>query len=354
MKQEPLITILVVDDEMVLLESLRRGLKNRGYLVLEAPNAQEALNRLRSSAVKVDLVITDYSMPGMDGLELLQHIREHYGNLPVIMMTAYGQKELIIDALRHRCDSFIEKPFTLTQLLQEIERAKADIIQNANYQQLTKMVPMLVHQVRNPLTSIRGSADLALLALDDPETLKECLARIVASTEMINKINKELLHMGRSEQVKTETLDINLILADSLTMFKDLLAIKGVQIEEHLSSSPLYSWGNRFGLEQAFKNLILNSIDAMDGKPQKTLKIKTEAIEDSSKIAISIADTGCGIECQLMDKIFTPNFTSKAHGTGLGLAVVKGVVEEHDGQIQVETLAEKGTVFTITIPAVVD
>jgi two-component system sensor histidine kinase HydH len=211
---------------------------------------------------------------------------------------------------------------------------------------------MLVHQVRNPLTSIRGSADLALLALDDPETLKECLTRIVTSTEMINKINKELLQVGRSEQVKTEPLDINLVLSDSLTMFKDLLTMKGVQIEEHLSGSPLYSLGNRFGLEQAFKNLILNSIDAMDGKPQKTLKIKTESIEDSSKIAISIEDTGCGIECQLMDKIFTPNFTSKVHGTGLGLAVVKGIVEEHDGQIQVETQADRGTVFTITIPAI--
>lgn len=345
-------TILIVDDEIVLLESLRRGLKSRGYLVLEAPNAQEALNLLHNSVIQVDLVITDYAMPGMDGLELLQKIRESHGNLPVIMMTAYGQKELIIDALRNRCDSFIEKPFTLTQLLQEIERAKTHIIQNTNHQQLTKMVPMFVHQVRNPLTSIRGSADLAMVALDDPETLKQCLTRIVSSTEMINNINKELLQMGLLEQVKTEALDINLILAESLTMFKDLLTIKGVQVEEHLSSSPLYSWGNRFGLEQVFRNLILNSVDAMDDRPHKTLKIKTKAIEEPSTIAISIEDTGCGIQQELMDQIFTPYFTSKAHGTGLGLSVVKSIIEEHDGKIVIETQPEKGTNFTITVPAI--
>jgi signal transduction histidine kinase len=352
MKQDPLMTMLIVDDEIVLLQSLRRGLKSRGYLVLEASNAQEALNLLHNSAIRVDLVITDYAMPGMDGLELLQKIREYHGNLPVIMMTAYGQKELIIDALRNRCDSFIEKPFTLTQLLQEVERTKTHIIQNTNQQQLTKMVPMFVHQLRNPLTSIRGSADLAMVTLDDPETLKQCLTRIVSSTEMINKINKELLQMGLLEQVKTEALDINLILTESLTMFMDLLTIKGVQIEEHLSSSPLYSWGSRFGLEQVFKNLILNSVDAMDDRPHKTLKIKTKAVEEPSAIAISIEDTGCGIQPELMDQIFTPYFTSKAHGTGLGLAVVKSIIEEHDGKIIIETQPEKGTSFTITIPAI--
>jgi CheY-like chemotaxis protein len=115
--------ILVVDDDMVQLESLRRGLRSKGYQVLEALSAEDALNRITHSHTnKIDLVLSDYLMPGMNGIELLKKIREDYGPLPVILMTAYGEKDLIIEALHNRCNSFIEKPFTLEQLMQEIER----------------------------------------------------------------------------------------------------------------------------------------------------------------------------------------------------------------------------------------
>lgn len=117
--------ILVVDDDMVQLQTLRRGLRSKGYQVLEALSAEDALNRFTHSTVAtIDLVLSDYLMPGMNGIELLKNIREHYGPLPVILMTAYGEKDLVIEALRNRCDSFIEKPFTLDQLMQEIERVK--------------------------------------------------------------------------------------------------------------------------------------------------------------------------------------------------------------------------------------
>lgn len=115
--------ILVVDDDMVQLESLRRGLKTKGHQVLEALSGEEALERFTdSNMIKVDLVLLDYLMPGMNGIEVLKKIRQNYGSLPVIIMTAYGERDLVIEALRNRCNSFIEKPFTLNQLMQEIER----------------------------------------------------------------------------------------------------------------------------------------------------------------------------------------------------------------------------------------
>ena len=115
--------ILVVDDDRLQLETLRRGLRTKGYQVLEALSAEEALARFSHSNMnKIDLVLSDYVMPGLNGIELLKRIRENHGSLPVILMTAYGEKDLVIEALRNRCDSFIEKPFTLDQLMQEIER----------------------------------------------------------------------------------------------------------------------------------------------------------------------------------------------------------------------------------------
>jgi DNA-binding response OmpR family regulator len=120
-----MMNLLVIDDEVVQLESLRRGLKSKGYQVLEASSAEEGLRQIKKNSNKVDLVLMDYAMPGGNGIELLKNIRKHYSSLPVIMMSAFTEKQMLIEALRNRCDGFIEKPFTLSQLVAEIERVRS-------------------------------------------------------------------------------------------------------------------------------------------------------------------------------------------------------------------------------------
>jgi DNA-binding NtrC family response regulator len=122
--------ILVVDDEVVQLESLNRGLRSKGCRVLKVLSAREALDLLDKDAGSIDMIITDYAMPLMNGLELLDDVRRNHGDLPVIMMTAYGCKDLVIEALHHQCSGFIEKPFTLDQLMHEIERVQAKLVQS--------------------------------------------------------------------------------------------------------------------------------------------------------------------------------------------------------------------------------
>jgi DNA-binding NtrC family response regulator len=114
--------ILVVDDEEVQIQSLKRVLRSKGYQVFKALNAIQALEQLNAMTYRIDMVLTDYVMPGKDGIELLKKIREKHGELPVIIMTAYGEKGVLIDAIRNRCDGFIEKPFNADQLINEIER----------------------------------------------------------------------------------------------------------------------------------------------------------------------------------------------------------------------------------------
>jgi two-component system sensor histidine kinase/response regulator len=115
--------VLVVDNDMVQLESLRRGLRTRGYQVIEASSSEEVLKHFtHSDMTTVDLILSDYVMPRLNGIELLKKIRQNHSSLPFILMTAYGDKDLVIEALRNRCNGFIEKPFTLDQLMEEIER----------------------------------------------------------------------------------------------------------------------------------------------------------------------------------------------------------------------------------------
>ena len=129
--------ILIVDDDVIWLQTLKRGLKTRGYQTLEALDADEALEKLSDpDTPAIDLVLTDYLMSEMNGIELLKEIRMNYGGyLPVIIMTAYAENSLLIEAFRNHCNGFVVKSFTLDQLMQEInsvmKKAKMDYAQMA-------------------------------------------------------------------------------------------------------------------------------------------------------------------------------------------------------------------------------
>jgi two-component system response regulator AtoC len=115
--------ILIVDDDLTQLETLRRGLRSKGYNVLEASNGKEALNLFEDTKTdQIHLILADYVMPEMNGLELLKKIREKSNSLPVIIMTAYVENNLLVNVMRLNCTSVIEKPFTLHKLNCEIQK----------------------------------------------------------------------------------------------------------------------------------------------------------------------------------------------------------------------------------------
>ncbi len=115
--------ILVVDNNAVWLETLKRGLNINGHEVVETTSANEALEKLSNpNTPAIDLVLTDYAMAEINGIELLKEIRMNHGSLPVIIMTAYTENSLLIEAFRNHCNGFIEKSSTLDQLMQEIKR----------------------------------------------------------------------------------------------------------------------------------------------------------------------------------------------------------------------------------------
>lgn len=116
--------ILVVDDEIIQLKSMRSGLRTEGHEVILALNGEEALKQFQVDIDQFDLIITDYFMTGINGMDLIKAIRVKNKSIPVILMTAYGDKKLLLEALQNQCDGFIDKPFSLDQLLSEMNRVK--------------------------------------------------------------------------------------------------------------------------------------------------------------------------------------------------------------------------------------
>lgn len=342
--------ILLVDDELDQVETLKRGLKRKGYGVVETTKPHQALDLLHNKA-GIDLVITDYLMPFMNGIELLENIRKTHPFLPVIIMTAYGQKELLVNALHNSCNGYIEKPFTLEQLTGEIERARATGVRYAVCREVVESIPLLVHQINNPLMAINGTAEMAMCSLEDPMAVKNYMNRILAATKELSKLNQEIMNAAKQTKKGMHPLDIISLTRECLSMFEDLMITNCIQLHTRFPKSPLFVIGYQFDLEQMLKNMILNSIDAILESKVKKINVSIELAEDSSFVAITIEDSGCGIPENAIDRLFESYFTLKSKGTGLGLAVVRKVIEQHSGRIEVASGVGKGTSFKLLLPA---
>ena len=343
--------ILVVDDEAVMVESIRIGLESSGYRVFEAFSAQQALDHLNQGGQMIDLVVTDYLMPKMNGLDLLGAVRRSHPVLPVIIMTAYAETSLVIEAMKNHCDSFIEKPFSLDQLITEIERIKLYQLQNTRSSDLHQILPKIVHQINNPLLSISGFAELIQMNVGNIEKLQIYAEKILSAVQQIGRINKEIMNAGQAKERNSEPVELDALLDGCLEMFQSIFILKGVQVKTKIPMQGLCVLGDKFGLEQVFKNLILNAVDAMDGRTDKTLTVTVTSPQGPAFVEVTVEDTGCGIREELLNKIFEPYFTDKSQGNGLGLVVTKNAVEKHGGRVLVESQVGVGTRFTVSLPA---
>ncbi len=202
--------ILIVDDEPVQIESLTRGLRTKGYTVFGALSAEAALDRINNHP-PIDMVLTDFDLKGMDGMELLRTIREKNAALPVIMTTTYGEKNLLIEALRNRCNSFLEKPFTLDQLVKEIERTRIDLVKRSISDGLSEQMQYLAHYLRNATAPALERKPLFEAYYGEVKNIVENLDKIMKSApEAASDIEKvQLLINGVTEVVYAITIQID-------------------------------------------------------------------------------------------------------------------------------------------------
>jgi signal transduction histidine kinase len=183
---------------------------------------------------------------------------------------------------------------------------------------------------------------------DAVETFERC---IIEAVETLNIFNKVLINTTRRDTRHDGVYDITQIIQDSFVMFQDLLVAKPIRFQMNLSINPAFVVGNRFHLEQLFKNVILNVIDSIKDAEDNLLRVTVEQTEDLMWVETTIEDTGFGVPEDPPENIFESYFTGKPEGTGLGLAVVKKTVAEHRGKIQVEGEVGKWTKLRILLPA---
>lgn len=248
----------------------------------------------------------------------------------------------------------LEKTFSLMALsLQERDREikrlnEQHLMRSEKLASIGRLASGIAHEINNPLTAVLTFSSLLLRKAEEPQ--KEKLGIIVKETTRCREIVRGLLNFARQNEPLKQVCSVNDIVENALSLTRNQLKVSEsrVAVIKEFEDLPAISIDPNQMLE-AFVNIIINAIDAMPSGG--TLKVTTLKMEEEKKIEIRFADTGCGIAREHLEQIFDPFFTTKepGKGTGLGLAVTYGIVERHQGTIEVESEAGKGTTFTIRL-----
>lgn len=371
---EEMIRILLVDDEDSFRGTVSKRLSRRSMDVRTASDGREALDQLEHHSVEV--VVTDVKMPGMNGIELLRHIKEKYSDIEVILLTGHVAASDGVEGIKGGAFDYLTKPVELEHLVSKIRQAREKIRwrqdqrKEAEFRKrmeqqmmiterlaaLGTMATGVAHEINNPLAIIRESAGWMRLILGKEEMaavprradLERALNKIETGVERAKRITHQLLGFVQKDDNLSAEVDLPMLIEESLGMVEREAVHKGIEIVRDIQSleKPVYS--DPYQIRQVLLNLITNAVHATGGGGRITVVLKSI----QGGVLIQIRDTGEGIPPEQMRKIFEPFFTTKCpgKGTGLGLFVTRGIIDRLGGTIEAESRPDEGSVFTVTIP----
>lgn len=222
--------------------------------------------------------------------------------------------------------------------------------QNEKLSSIGLLAAGVAHEVNTPLTGVSSYTQMLLGMIPETDPKHALLQKMQRQTDRATNIVGNLLNFSRTgNAIESSEIDVNKLLDDTLQLLEPQLRKSNIGIEKEYTKPMPQIFGNGGKLQQVFTNLILNARDAMFGGGQITLRT---AVIDEDEIVVEVADTGEGIPPENLNKIFDPFFTTKGvgNGTGLGLAVTYGIVQEHAGTIQVKSENGSGSTFKLSFP----
>ncbi len=237
------------------------------------------------------------------------------------------------------------------------KRAESEnrLLQSEKQASVGRLAAGVAHEINNPLTGVLTYTHMLLRRKDLGDDIRSDLEVIAQSTERVRKIVKGLLDFSRQTKLDREPTDINHLVSSTVSMMENQALVKGVGLNFNPGELLPMVTLDRSQIQSVLLNMILNALDAT--KPGDNIRIYTAtglSASDSSQVGveITIADNGCGIPQDNLDKLFDPFFTTKevGQGTGLGLSVSLGIVQGHGGTIRVQSKTGKGTMFFIWLP----
>ncbi len=353
--------ILIVDDVLMNLQITAQILKEEGYKFSLAQDGKSALNLLENETP--DLILLDIMMPEMDGLEVCRIIKkdERLKEIPVIFITAFNQSDDLVEGFKAGGVDYISKPFNRDELLMrvkthlELSLSKKMLIETIKTRD--KLYSIIAHDIRSPFNNIImliESIAAGIINVSSKE-FKEVIFHLEKSTRetgtlLDNLLDWTKLHIGKIT-LRPQNTHVLRIINDCIRLLEGNARYKNISIGKNIPVD-LMAYFDEVTMHTIFRNIISNAIKFT---PENG-KIKIETNDTGSYISVIISDTGIGISNEVLSKIFDKNEsysslgTKNEHGSGLGLQLVKDMVEQNNGTIRVESELDKGTTFIVNIP----
>ena len=356
-------TLLCVDDEPIIRELCVSALNH--FRVLVAENGQAALNLLEKEPV--DIILSDVMMPNLNGLELLQKIKERQPDQAVILMTGYSDKELILEALKAGSDDFINKPINVLQLCttvdkvfekQKIRRELADLKRVDKLK--SDFLGLISHKLKTPATAISLFIQNIADGVESPNDIdfKQMLSMVQTETAHLEQLIQDLLYFSEAtlqdEELTLEPLDLGSIADQIATALRPAAMNRKldftIALDAPLSPKPLVLNSQR--IHFAVRALIDNAIKFT----QEGGTVLIEGKIDNGQAVLSIKNSGTGIPQQELTKIFNkfyqvdPEHTGQVRGFGLGLYYARDFIRSMGGQLTITSQPGKGTEARIEFP----
>jgi two-component system sensor histidine kinase PilS (NtrC family) len=224
---------------------------------------------------------------------------------------------------------------------------------------LGEMSAGMAHEIRNPLGALAGAMQMLRKDLQADETSQRLMDIAIREATRLDDIITEFLQYARPPALNVKEVDLNKVLAETLDLVQHEARTRTkIVIETALADGVLPGQVDQDQMKQVFWNLAANAFDAMPRGGQLTIATGCRHVDVAGRkadvVEIAFHDTGEGIPKQNLDKIFLPFFTTKAHGSGLGLAAVHRIVDLHGGWIKVESKENQGTQFVVCLPQAAD
>jgi len=358
-----MLTILVVDDEVAFADVLSQRLRTRGMQVFTAYNGHQALDLMQ--AKHPDIVLLDITMPGPDGLTILQTLKEQNPITQVILLTADSTISTAVTGMKLGASDYLMKPASFDNILQAIHEAEQKRLNTLSRKRMAETAKLaalgelgkgVAHEINNPVH----------IMVNEVGWIEDLLEEIPMNADTDKQIRNSL-QLIREQATRCKTITSKLLtLRPATNPVSDLHTLptiwdKAVHLRANRISKTKVtlhqSWSQEFqhplwsstSWMQILGNLLDNALDALGLAGGDITITGQRQVNDA---IVTIADTGHGIEAHLLTRIFEPFFSTKdvGQGIGLGLAICHGFVESMGGDISVRSTLGQGSVFTIKMP----
>lgn len=352
-------SILVVDDEQVVLNSCRAILSEHGYEIETAQSGEEGLRLVAGRCFDVALI--DLKMPGMPGTEFLGKIKEVSPETINIIITGFATVETAVDAMKKGAFDYVCKPFTPEELEIVVEKGiETRLLRRAADEaekEKERFVLTIYHQLKSPVGIIQGYLKNLLEGepADEPQRIA-VLHRCLKRADTLRQLLEDLLSLSRLQARKLEqdmkVVGVGDVLNEVVECWRVRTQEKGIKLQLDLEGDLPPVKGDKEQLAHLFGNLIDNAIRYN----RENGAVEIRAARNQEDVRVEVSDTGIGVAEQDVPRIFDEFYrcqtdeTRMIPGTGLGLSIVQRIVETHGGRVDVDSEVGKGTTFTVRLP----